>query len=326
MSIYLTRQSFGLPAHPWERIDLATADSARAAALVAAAVGHIPRSNRDHAQGMVSILGPRGAGKTRAVKAALDRFPTVRVVELLRSTRERAHMGDIEEALIRDLSNVPPRRGGEARTRQLRWILGEAQDTQPVVLVIDDAHTIHSATLRGLKRLRELGWKGRRTLLGVIMMGQRDSSQNIDEIRLRSDRVWLEGLTQAEAKLALEQAVGSALEPDALQALAAAPAPRRTWLDLQCAVDQALALALAAGHHRVTLADAVQATGAGLQALAQASGISQAEIARQVGSSETTVSRLLRGEREDPKLQDRITDLLLGGAQQPAARRAAGGA
>ena len=103
MSKIMNRAHFKLPANPWEKLSLKTADLTRVQAMVRAAV---------ETRELVSILGPRGSGKTRAVRRALGQHSGVRTVEPLRLTRERLHMGDIETAIVRDLSDETPRRSG----------------------------------------------------------------------------------------------------------------------------------------------------------------------------------------------------------------------
>jgi len=319
MNRILTRRAFNLPADPWSQLDLATADSARVRPMVDAAIS---------AQAMVAILGPRGAGKTRAVSAALRAHRNAQVVETVRLDKEKLSLGDIQSALIVDLrtdQTESPRRSGEARSRQLRRILGEAADRGPVVLLIDDSQGLNRHTLRGLKRLRELSYGGRAPLLGIVLLGQRDMLQEIDEIRLRSDGMWMECLLEGEARTALQQAVGRACEPGVIDVLAQA-ASGKPWLDMIDSADQALSCAMAAGHGQVSLVDAMQATnahGASLKALAQAAGVSQAQIARSTGRSETQVSRVLSGERRDAETQKAISDFL---NQKQQAISATGGA
>ena len=186
----LTRAAWDLPADPWSGVDLRTADATRAELLVRAAYD---------AHAMVSLIGHRGCGKTHAVRRAIA--PGVKVVEPLRLDRERLHLGDIQAAIIRDLSDEPMRQSGEARSGQVRRLLGTAQPR--TVLFIDDAHCLHPATVRGLKRLRELSYHGRKSLIGVVLAGQRDVTANIPEVGLRSDRLTLAGLTAREAAEAL---------------------------------------------------------------------------------------------------------------------------
>ena len=190
------RRRFGLALDPWASLEIDTADALRVAEMVEATV---------EAQAFVSVLGPRGVGKTRAVRSALARHERVRVVEPLRLTRERLHMGDIETAIVRDLSDEAPRRSGEARSHQVRRTLGPASREARVVLVLDDSHVLHHATLRGLKRLRELAWLGRAPLIGIVLIGQRDRTEMVPEVGLRSDRMVMAGLTRMEVMCALER-------------------------------------------------------------------------------------------------------------------------
>ena len=240
----LTRQHFKLPADPWAGWTCATADQSRAGDLIKAAVaGDL----------FVSIIGPRGSGKTWAARAALANCGAgARVVEPLRLTRDKLHMGDIETAIIVSLADEAPRRSGEARSRQARRVLGAASRSKKIALFIDDAHVLHSQTLRALKRLRELSWAGRAPLLSIILAAQRDKTASIPEVGLRSDALTLGGLAKVEVSAALKAAglLDGAMTPDAALLLAAAPAAGN-WLDLRQLVDDCLFQALAAGARQV---------------------------------------------------------------------------
>lgn len=255
----LSRLQAGLPADPWAVLGhRRTADTARVAVLVGAAV---------ESQSFVAVLGPRGAGKTRALRAALAAHAGVRVVEPLRLTRERLHMGDVETALVRELSDEPPRRSGEARSHQVRRVLGAASREARIVLVLDDAHVLHPNTLRALKRLRELEWMARSPLLGVVLIGQRDVGARVPEVGLRSDTVWLDGLTAREAEALIGDAMALAEDEPPIGAEAAArlAADRRArnWLDLQCLVDECLARVAARGNAALCESDLRTVLGAG---------------------------------------------------------------
>ena len=246
MTRILTRTRFGLPPDPWSGLTLETIDAKRASELIRAAVA---------AQLMISLVGQRGSGKTRALRTAL-RDLNVQLVEPLRLDRERLHLGDIEAAIVQELSDESPRRSGEARSHQVRRVLGEASRNRPVVLVLDDAHQMHRNTLRGLKRLRELSWLSQSPLLGIVLIGQSDKAGDVPEVGLRSDSLQLAGLTHAEAGQALIQALNrkrTVVEPEAVETLAASPWARN-WLDLQCAVDACLAEAAARGEDTITAA------------------------------------------------------------------------
>ncbi|MYI76070.1 MAG: AAA family ATPase [Acidobacteria bacterium] len=241
MSRFLIRQHFNLPVDPWAGLGIDTADSRRIAIMVRAAV-------RDRA--FVSIAGPRGSGKTHAVSVALH-GQDVQLVELFRLDRERLHMGDIATAIVRDLSDERPRRSGEARDGQVRRILGTTRGA--VVVLIDDAHLLHGNTLRALKRLRELPWQGRRPLCGVVLVSQRDATERIDEVRLRSTQFELEGLRPAEVAAAVGGVLGELIEPDALELLSRSPKVAN-WLDMQFVVDQCLEETAAQDLQRVGVA------------------------------------------------------------------------
>lgn len=322
MNRTLTRRAFGLPADPWGRLELKTADSHRVHDMVSTAI-------EDRA--LVSIVGPTGMGKSRAFRAALQGRPGFdserHLVRVRRLDRERRTIADVVTALYAHLGRPKPRGGAEERDIDLRRVLGEAvrvergRPTVPLIVMLDDSHLLHWRTIDALKGLREHDWMGASPLLGVVLLGQSDPLAARKEIRQRADTLHLAGLTLREAELALEHAVAPALSAEAKGALAA-NAAGGTWNDLIESVDVALAIAQAEGHQQVERVDAIRATGAGLRDIAKAVGVSQAEIARQVGASETQVSRVLSGERQDRALQDRITALLLGSS--PAKTQAAG--
>ena len=237
----LLRQHFGVEADPWRTDDLATADAVRARHLVRAAAG---------SKLLVSIAGRRGSGKTRAVRSAA-RGLGVQLVEPLRLDREKLHLGDIQAALVRELSDEPLRRSGEARSGQTRRVLGTAATRGSVLLWIDDAHLLHHGTVRGLKRLRELTWRGEGPLLGTVLTGQTDRTAAIPEVGLRSDRMTFAGLTAGEAGEAIARALGALVDRSEASALAASDRARN-WLDLGELVDDCLAEAVARGEDRVT--------------------------------------------------------------------------
>lgn len=242
---YQARAHFNLPADPWGARHCETDDARRAALMVDAAV---------HAQAMVRIVAPRGGGKTHAVRRALAGRGALKVVEPIRLDRERLHLGDIQVAIVRDLSDEKPRLSGEARSGQVRRILG-GHASRPPVLAIDDAHTLHRATLKGLKRLRELSWRGASPLIGIVLIGQTDPAGSTPEVALRSGAVKFAGLTGADVRRALGGALNfggvERIEAAAIGAIEASERSRN-WLDLQALVDECLAQAASRGAAKVT--------------------------------------------------------------------------
>jgi type II secretory pathway predicted ATPase ExeA len=311
----------GFNRNPFRHITYASADLARVRTTTEMTIAD---------RALTVIAGPRGVGKTHAVTAALPNG--AQIVRVLAPDKERLRVGAIEDAMIYDLApSESPKRSKEGRARQVRRILGEAAQRGPVVVVIEEAHALHSATLRSLKRLRELAWMGKSPLFSCLLIGQRDmlSGAGLDELKLRSDVIWCSGLSAAEAEDYARNTVGRVFEDDAVTAVANAQAARN-YLELQAALVAAMGHAAAEGRRVVQLHDVYQAIGAGLRELAKALGVTQAEIARQTGLSPTQVTRVLSNEREQPEHRAAIADVLeryrpgaKAAAAEPAPRQAA---
>jgi type II secretory pathway predicted ATPase ExeA len=328
MSRILTRRAFGLPAEPWDTVRLHTADQTRVDTLVSAALRTRDRAGRRTPPAMIQIVGERGSGKSCAVSDALSstvrtdrqgQAEPVHIIHVQRLYKERVTIADIELAILTDLPRPASERistRGEIRSRQLARAMGQADRSGPVVVVIEEGHRMHRSTLSALKSLRELRHGVDDRLCGVILIGQRDALAGNAEVALRSDTMDMQGLIPSEIEQALSLALGQTCEPAARSVFALAPAARN-WLGLQDLADQALGLAQAAGRKAVNQADATRVTHAGLRELAKAAGATQTEIADYLTEttgqrvSDSQVSRLLSGERQDPDKQARITDLLL---------------
>lgn len=213
---------------------------------------------------MVSIVGPRGIGKSEAVKPALRNMgATIVTVEKL--DKENLTIGDIRTAIILDLTSEPIKRGGEVSSRQLRRILGESAVTKKlnIVVVIEEAQRLHPNTLRSLKSLREIEFAGESELFTIVLIAQSDpmSRPGVSEVRLRSDCVQMHGLSADEAAAYVRTTIGKHFEAAAIDALAVLTAARN-YLELQALCVTLLNIALADGRERVTLSD-VQGVSAG---------------------------------------------------------------
>jgi len=324
---YLTLKHFGFAKNPFAQANanLQSTDLENVCTALAMAIDE---------RGILSIVGQRGAGKSTSIATALP--PNAQVVQPLTADRERMRIGAIEDSIIYDLSSDKPRRSAEARTRQVRPILGDAGKRGPVVLLLEESHRLHHQTLRALKSLHELKWAGRGPLLTIVLIGQRDplAVPSLEEVAMRTKSVRLAGLSETEATAYIANTVGRVWEESAITALVADPAARN-YLDLQEALIASMDQALAEGRKRVQLSDVYHATGAGLKAMAEQVGLSQAEIGKAIGKDKSTVNRVMSGERRDPDTKARIAALLEEKAaeqgkepqadKQPA-KRAAGGA
>lgn len=335
MSRILTRNAMGLPADPWSPIRIRTADQIRVAQHVRAAIRTRDRAGRRTAPAMVQVVGARGTGKTTAVQDSLDAIRTesevIHRVNVQRLHKERLTIGDIELAILTDLPRPVSERistRGEIRSRQLARALGQADRTGPVVVCLEEAHRLHWSTVAALKSLRELRHGADDRLCGVILIGQRDATVGRDEIARRTDTVELHGLLPSEIAAAVTQSLGAACESDAVDVFTQSAACRN-WLDLIDRCDQALAFANAEGRRAIARQDAIRATLSGLSELAKSLGVTQPQIAAHLREttgehiSESQVSRILSGDRQDARKQQSITDFLLG--QQPR-KAAVGGA
>ena len=237
---------FGFNYDPFDDDGLETADRIRLKRILAISI---------QSRGMVSVVGDRGIGKTKAVKAALVNLDAL-VVKIRPADKERLLISDIEQEIIFKLSDDQPRRGKVIRTRQLRRILGEASRKKKVVVVIEEGHRLHGQTLRSLKSLRELDWMGEENLFSVILVGQSDpmNKPGVSEVRLRTDCIQMHGLVGDEIKQYIERTVGSAFEDETIEFLAKS-LKRANFLDLQQVLVDCMFRAMAAGRDMVTLED-----------------------------------------------------------------------
>lgn len=294
----------GIMGNPFRRIQMESADLIRCRRAIEDAIEE---------RGLLAIAGERGTGKSFSVDRAIPE--ACAIITPCPVNVEAAKINHIMEAILYDLSDETPRRSQEARSRQVRRILGDANRRQPVVLIIEDAHLLHHATVRALKRLREMKWMGRGDLITIILVGQADpfhnGRANMDEVRLRADSLWMEGLSREEAKGFIGQSVGRAFTDDAIEAVAASR-QARNWLDLQDALNKCMARAVAGGRKKVSVLDVMDAIGGGggLKEALQQSGISQAEAARRLGMNKSTLNRTLSGQQDDPEVRQKVEDLL----------------
>ncbi|QII11216.1 hypothetical protein KsCSTR_18370 [Candidatus Kuenenia stuttgartiensis] len=295
---------FGYRKDPFRGVHMETSDVSRVKRIVGMAV-------ESHA--MVSIVAMRGQGKTRAVDSIL-REMEVKEIRLFTSDKEKVLVGDIERALITDLSEEPVRRTREIRARQLRRIVGEASRRQEVVLVLEEAHRLHGQTLRSLKTMRELDWMGQNPLFTIIMIGQSNpmGKPGVDEVRLRTDTIEMKGMTAAEVKRYVWETVGKSFEPDAVEALSRLK-DSRNFLDLQEMVINLMNKAMAYGRKKVEAFDVFELYCGGLKELIRKENISQGELAEEVKIPKSTLNLILNDKA------DRLTDETVANAREAIA-------
>lgn len=125
--------------------------------------------------GFLAVIGEVGSGKSvmrRKVVEQLRKDGDVIVIYPQMIDKTKVNAGSICDAIIMDLSEQKPKIKLEAKTRQVHQLLLErAKQGFRAVLIIEEAHDLHTSTLKYLKRFYELE-DGYRKLLGIILIGQ----------------------------------------------------------------------------------------------------------------------------------------------------------
>lgn len=249
------------------------------------------------ARSMVSIVGERGIGKSVAFRSALRALTGIQPVNVHANDINKLLISDIEQAMIIDLSNEKPRRGREIRARQLRRILGEASRRNDIVLVIEEGHLLHGMTLRSLKRLREMEWMGESNLFSVFILCQSDpmNKQGVAEVRLRSDAVYLRGLSAEEIKSFIGRTVGAVFDQDATETVSRLP-NSHNYEDLKAILFKLMKAAVFAGRRLITVDDVVSEfnEGISIKELWKNADVSKSELSKLTGLSLPTVTKMLK--------------------------------
>jgi type II secretory pathway predicted ATPase ExeA len=134
--------------------------------------------------GFCAVIGESGSGKSTLREEMHERIkrehapviviePYVLAMEDNDTKGRTLKSAQIAEAIIRTLDpSTTPKRTPEARYRQLHDLLKASYKSGNThVLIIEEAHSLPIATLKHLKRFRELK-DGFARLLGVILIGQ----------------------------------------------------------------------------------------------------------------------------------------------------------
>ena len=134
--------------------------------------------------GFLAVIGEVGSGKSvmrRKVVEQLKKDGDVIVIFPQMIDKTRVNAASICDAIIMDLSEVKPAMRLEHKTRQVHKLLLErAKQGFRSVLIIEEAHDLHTNTLKYLKRFYELE-DGYRKLLGIILIGQTELKNLFNE-------------------------------------------------------------------------------------------------------------------------------------------------
>ncbi|MDA8106183.1 MAG: AAA family ATPase [Nitrospiraceae bacterium] len=292
--------AYGYRRIPFETTYIETADSLKISRLIGMAV---------NSKRTISVVGPRGVGKTWAIEAALKGKDFHRV-HIENDDKEAVRVPHIQQAFFATLSHEAAKRNGEIRSRQLTRIIGEAARTQPVVLMIEEAHRLHGQTLRSLKTMLEKEWMGNRALFVPVLIAQYDpmSRPDVAEMRLRSDVVTMHGLSSDEAARYIKEIVGKHFETDAIEA-ASRIEQARNYLELQGVIASLMERALMMGRKVVSVIDVYDLYHGGLKEMAKVIGADMGEMQDKLGLSKTLISNALNDK------QGTTTDATFTGAQ-----------
>lgn len=153
--------------------------------------------------GFLAVIGEVGSGKSvmrRKVVEQLKKDGDVIVIYPQMIDKTRVNAASICDAIIMDLSEAKPAMKLEAKTRQVHKLLLErAQQGFRAVLIIEEAHDLHTNTLKYLKRFYELE-DGYRKLLGIILVGQVELKTLFNETKHIEMREVIRRIQTAEIK------------------------------------------------------------------------------------------------------------------------------
>ena len=153
--------------------------------------------------GFLAIIGEVGSGKTvirRKVMEQLKKDGDMIIIfpEIIDKTR--VNSSSICDAIIMDLSEESPKRTMEAKSRQVHKLLLErAKQGFRSVLILEEAHDLTTSTLKYLKRFQEIE-DGYRKLLGIILLGQTELNNLLDESRHIEMREVIRRIQKAEIR------------------------------------------------------------------------------------------------------------------------------
>jgi len=153
--------------------------------------------------GFLAVIGEVGSGKTvirRKVMEQLKKDGDMIIIypEIIDKTRVNA--SSICDAIIMDLSEEAPKRTMEAKSRQVHKLLLErAKQGFRSVLILEEAHDLTTSTLKYLKRFQEIE-DGYRKLLGIILLGQTELNNLLDESRHIEMREVIRRIQKAEIR------------------------------------------------------------------------------------------------------------------------------
>lgn len=132
---------------------------------------------------MCAVIGESGAGKTVAVKTFLQKYSDANrytiITPYIIDSEDNVKNGrplrtrDVQEAICRHLSEGKPiPSSSQAMSHRVERLLSDSKSSgRRNLILLDEAHTLTTPLLRGLKKIRDLGVDFG-ALTGVLIVGQ----------------------------------------------------------------------------------------------------------------------------------------------------------
>lgn len=135
--------------------------------------------------GFCAVYGEVGSGKSVMRKAVVHDLlaEEITVIFPVIVDKSRITPSSLIDAIIFDISEEPPKRTLEAKTRQAHRLLrNRAASGMKQVLIVEEAHMLNVWAMKALKQIYELE-DGYRRLIGIVLIGQTELRHKLDEAR-----------------------------------------------------------------------------------------------------------------------------------------------
>jgi len=261
--------------------------------------------NSIYDNGMLAILGAPGAGKTlmfkhaaRALRLNADDAPIF--IHVRNKYKEKLTISSILNAIVFDISSEMPRHDLEARSRQVIRLMGKrhVEHKRNLCVVIEEAHRLHSNTLRAIKELREDAFAGISPLFSVILLGHEELGAKLESRREVFWRTEILSLNQSSGWMVyndridyLKAVYGGAINSNTRHRIATL---YRVPLEMDFFVEQKMSEAQRAGMKQLS-EDCFEASP---REMKEALDVSLKQIADEAGIGKTTVHDVIAGRND----------------------------
>jgi len=267
---------------------------------------------------MIILAGQWGSGKTtlfREVKKVLSQDPDKAPIFVRVANEERRWMriSSILTALLLNEEigkGEQQRKDLEARSLQVIRLLGEAHvnDKKKICLYIENAHELHTNTIRAIKNFRENDFAGVTPLLSIVLIGQPELLSKVNRFGEVKCRVSAYDMSEANGWMTYEKRVSylKTVYDDALTIKARKRVANycRSPLHMDYFVEQKMSAMHRAGKNIID-DDCFEMTPKEYYTLLEQSGkIGYTKLAKVAGVSKATISGVISG--SDIRNRDKV--------------------